>query len=140
MPKQGVVGIALNVDYDKALKEMVSGFNQALTQISNRAKKIEYAGDVKEQIKGIKGEIKGFSDEFRAELKKINDQQIDSSGFKKFEADVTERFENIEKKDKKKVLKHLDYGTTVQVMYKRIFWAKIECNGTVGYMRKKYLR
>ena len=98
MPKQGVVGIALNVDYDKALKEMVSGFNQALTQISNRAKKIEYAGDVKEQIKGIKGEIKGFSDEFRAELKKINDQQIDSSGFKKFEADVTERFENIEKK------------------------------------------
>lgn len=96
--KNGVVGIALNVDYEKALKEMVSGFNQALTQISNEAKKIEYAGDVKEQIKGIKGELKGFSDEFRAELKKINGQQIDSGSFKKFETEVTERFENIEKK------------------------------------------
>ncbi len=98
MPKQGVVGIALNVDYEKALKQMVTGFNQALTQISNEAKKIEYAGDVKEQIKGIKGELKGFSEEFRAELKKINGQQIDSGSFKKFEAEVTERFENIEKK------------------------------------------
>lgn len=47
---------------------------------------------------------------------------------------------NIYKKDKKTVLKHLDYGTKVQVMFKGIYWAKIECNGTVGYLRKKYLR
>ena len=96
--KNGVVGIGLNIDYEKALKQMVSGFNQALTQISNEAKKIEYTGDVKEQIKGIKGEIKGFSDEFRAELKKINDQQIDGDSFKKFESEVTKRFEKIETK------------------------------------------
>ena len=98
MSKQGVVGIALNVDYEKALKQMVSDFNQALTQISNKAEKIEYAGDVEKQIKNIKGELKGFSDEFKAEFEKINNQQIDSGNFKKFETEVTQNFENIEKK------------------------------------------
>ena len=37
--KNGVVGIALNVDYEKALKQMVTGFNQALTQTGRLSSK-----------------------------------------------------------------------------------------------------
>ena len=98
MPKQGFVSIGLNIDYQKALQQMVSDFNQALTRISNEANKTQYAANIEKQIGALKGEIKGFSDQFRSEFEKIKNQQIDSSNFKNLETQVTKNLEGIEKK------------------------------------------
>ena len=96
--KNGVVSIGLNLDYDKVLKQMVTDFDQALTQISNKAQKTEYAAGIEKQVGEIRSELKGFSDDFRAELDKINNQKIDSSNFEKFESNISKKFESIEKK------------------------------------------
>ena len=98
MPKQGLVSIALNVDYQKSLQQMTNDFNKALTQISNEAKKTNYTVDIEKQIGALKAEIKGFSDQFRSEFEKIKNQQIDSSNFKNLETQVTKNLEGIEKK------------------------------------------
>lgn len=48
---------------------------------------------------------------------------------------------NIWNKSKTKVLvKKVKNGTKVNVMYTKSWYAKVEFNGTVGYMKKKYLK
>lgn len=48
---------------------------------------------------------------------------------------------NIWNKTKTKVLvKKLKNGTTVNVMYTKSWYCKVEYKGTVGYMKKKYLK
>ena len=98
MAGQGVIGIALNIDYQKALQQMTNDFNRALTQISNESKKNSYAADMKTQIEAVKSEVKGLSDEFRSEFQKINSQQINSDNFNEFKTKVTKDFDDIEKK------------------------------------------
>ena len=98
MAGQGFVGIGLKIDYEKSLQQMTNDFNKALTQISNEAKKTNYTANVEKQIGALKGEIKGFSDEFRQEFERINNQKIDSSNFEAFQTKVTQEFEKIEGK------------------------------------------
>lgn len=53
----------------------------------------------------------------------------------------TEKGLNIWDKTKSKVLKEkLPNGTTVNVMYEKSWYCKVEYNGIVGYMKKKYLK
>lgn len=41
---------------------------------------------------------------------------------------------------KKEILKRLPKGTRVKVLYKKLWYAKIEHEGTVGFVRKKHLK
>ena len=45
-------------------------------------------------------------------------------------------FKNTSKKD---VLEKIPYNKKVNVLYKKLWYAKVEYNGTVGFVRKKYL-
>lgn len=74
--------------------------------------------------------------------KKLKEKYGTPDNFKKtFTARVTRKkglriFKNTSKKD---ILKKIPYNEQVNVLYKKLWYAKVEYAGTVGFVRKKYL-
>lgn len=62
-----------------------------------------------------------FMDEWTAKVKRKNGLRL---------------FKNTSKKD---VLEKIPYNKKVNVLYKKLWYAKVEYNGAVGFVRKKYL-
>ena len=107
MPKQnGVVNIGLNIDYQKALQEMVSNFKSELTAISNAATKANIDKDIVAQIDNINKKINGISGEFKQMFDEISNQTINANSFEKYQADVTKKFAKI---------KESIYNTTAKI-------------------------
>ena len=64
--KGGVVSIGLNVDYQKALQQMMSDFKSKLSTISNEAKKLDFSKDLTKQIGAVDEKIERISNDFKA--------------------------------------------------------------------------
>lgn len=95
--KSGVVSIGLNVDYQKALQQMMNDFKSKLSTISNEAKKLDFSKDMTKQIGAVDEKIERISSDFKAMFDEINNQKIDASKFEGYQTKVTKEFEKIEK-------------------------------------------
>ncbi len=96
MPKQqGIVGIGLKVDYEKALQQMNGDFQKALTKISNNAKKIGFDADIKSQIKQVNDDMAAMSENFKRKFEEINSQTINAENFEKYQEKVSKSFSEI---------------------------------------------
>ena len=96
MPKQGIVSIGLNVDYQKSLQQMMNDFRSKLSTLSNEAKKIDFSKDMAQQIGAVDQKIEKISGEFRAMFDEINGQKLDASKFSSYQAQITSDFKKIE--------------------------------------------
>ena len=97
MPKQGVVSIGLNVDYQKALQQMMNDFKSKLSTISNEAKKLDFSKDLTKQIGAVDEKIERISNDFKAMFDEINGQKLDSSKFEQYQTKITKDFDKVEK-------------------------------------------
>ena len=97
MPKQGVVSIGLNVDYQKSLNQMMNDFKAKLSTISNEAKKLDFSKDITKQIGAVDEKIERISSDFRAMFDEINSQKLDASKFEAYQLRITKDFEKVEK-------------------------------------------
>lgn len=96
MPKQeGIVGIGLRVDYEKALQQMNSDFQKALTKISNSAKKIDFDANIKSQIEQVNDDMAAMSENFKKKFEEINSQTINAENFEKYQEKVSKSFSEI---------------------------------------------
>ena len=97
MPKQGVVSIGLNVDYQKSLNQMMNDFKAKLSTISNEAKKLDFSKDLTKQIGAVDEKIERISSDFKAMFDEINGQKLDASKFEQYQAKITKDFDKVEK-------------------------------------------
>ena len=95
--KSGVVSIGLNVDYQKALQQMMNDFKSKLSTISNEAKKLDFSKDLTKQIGAVDEKIERISSDFKAMFDEINNQKLDSSKFESYQLRITKDFEKVEK-------------------------------------------
>lgn len=95
--KNGVVSIALNVDYQKSLQQMVSDFKVRMSMISNEAKKLDFSKDMAKQIGAVDEKIERISNEFKSMFDEINNSKLDASKFEQYQTKVSKDFEKIEK-------------------------------------------
>ena len=95
--KSGVVSIGLNVDYQKALQQMMSDFKSKLSTISNEAKKLDFSKDLTKQIGAVDKKIERISNDFKAMFDEINGQKLDASKFEQYQTKITKDFDKVEK-------------------------------------------
>ena len=95
--KSGVVSIGLNVDYQKALQQMMNDFKSKLSTISNEAKKLDFSKDMTKQIGAVDEKIERISSDFKAMFDEINSQKLDASKFEAYQLRITKDFEKVEK-------------------------------------------
>lgn len=96
MPKQGVVSIGLNVDYQKSLQQMMNDFKAKLSTISNEAKKLSFSADMTKQIGAVDEKIERISSDFRTMFNEINNQKLDAAKFSSYQTKITEDFKKVE--------------------------------------------
>ena len=96
MPRQGIVSIGLNVDYQKSLQQMVNDFRSKLSMISNEANKINFSKDMAQQIGAVDKKIEEISIEFRNMFNEINSQKLDASKFSSYQTQIASNFKKIE--------------------------------------------
>ena len=95
--KSGVVSIGLNVDYQKALQQMMNDFKAKLSTISNEAKKLDFSKDIAKQIGAVDDKIERISSDFKTMFDEINNQKLDASKFEQYQTKITKDFEKVEK-------------------------------------------
>ena len=95
--KSGVVSIGLNVDYQKALQQMMNDFKSKLSTISNEAKKLDFSKDLTKQIGTVDEKIERISSDFKAMFDEINGQKLDASKFEQYQTKITKDFDKVEK-------------------------------------------
>lgn len=96
MPKQGLVNIGLNVDYQKSLQEMTKAFTSELTKLSNAARKLKFSKDITDQIGAVSEKVDGVAGEFRAMFDALNNNKLDASKFTAYQDKITKEFSKIE--------------------------------------------
>ena len=96
MPKQGVVSIGLNVDYQKSLQQMMNDFKAKLSTISNEAKKLDFSKDITKQIGAVDEKIERISSDFKTMFNEINNQKLDASKFEAYQLRITKDFDKVE--------------------------------------------
>lgn len=134
------VALRYDVDGDGSVKDDVYNL-KGIKDVAKIAKKIGLSWG---------GDWKGFQDTPHFYLKKWGDTTSKLKSlygtpdtFKKTwvkKVKGTKKGLNIWNKSKTKVLKKkVPNGTKINVMYSKLWYAKVEYNGVVGYMKKKYL-
>ena len=95
--KNGVVSIGLNIDYQKALQQMMNDFKAKLSTISNEAKRLDFSKDLTQQIGAVDEKIERISSDFKTMFDDINNQKLDASKFEAYQLRITKDFEKVEK-------------------------------------------
>lgn len=95
MPNNPHLDIGVQVKYKEILDQMVKDFKQSLTQISNNAKKSEFAVDVEKQIKAISEDIVTMSKSFEKSFEEINSKTINTDNFEKYQQKVSKKFDEM---------------------------------------------
>ena len=95
--KNGVVSIGLNIDYQKALQQMMNDFKAKLSTISNEAKRLDFSKDLTQQIGAVDEKIERISSDFKTMFDDINNQKLNASKFESYQLRITKDFEKVEK-------------------------------------------